>query len=125
MNLFGPYGYNLDLINTILSAAKLMGHIKIRNNVITGRERGILDNKYIPFCSKAKYHTWLPLEFSGNKRFAARAENKNQTPACTSPEVARLPREPGRQLAPLLTRWECSGGRAFQLPLCPRSAQAT
>lgn len=34
MNVVGPYGYNLDLINITLSAAKLMGHIKIRNNVI-------------------------------------------------------------------------------------------
>lgn len=64
MNLVGPYGYNLDLINISLSAAKIMGHIKIRNNVITVRERWILDNKSILFCSKAKYYTWLPLEFS-------------------------------------------------------------
>lgn len=39
MNLLGPYGYNLDLINIILLAAKLMGHINIRNKVITVRER--------------------------------------------------------------------------------------
>lgn len=45
-----------------------MGHIKIRNNVITVRERWILGIKYIPFCSKAEYYTWLPLEFPGKGR---------------------------------------------------------
>lgn len=57
MKLAGPYGYNLDLINIILLADKLMGHIKARNNVITVRERWILDSKYILFCSKAEYYT--------------------------------------------------------------------
>lgn len=63
MNPVGCYRYNLDLINIILLAAKLMDRINIRNNVITVRERWILDNKYILFCSKAKYYTRLPLEF--------------------------------------------------------------
>lgn len=47
MKPVGPYGYNLSLFNIIQLAAKLMSHIKIRNNAITVRERWILGTKYI------------------------------------------------------------------------------
>lgn len=68
MKLVGLYGHNFGLINMILLAVKLMGHIKIRNNVITVRERWILHNKYILFCFQAEYYTRLRLESRGKGR---------------------------------------------------------
>lgn len=56
MKLVGFYGYNFDFINIILLLDKLMGYIKVRNNVIIVRERWILDSKYILFCFKVEYY---------------------------------------------------------------------
>lgn len=120
MKPVGPRGYNLGLINIILSAAKLMGHIKIRKNAIIVRKRWILDNKYILFGSNMKYYTWLPSGFPRKGRNLLpeqRIRVKHQL--ILYPRSPSLPQDPREQFEPLIIQPKLNVEIALQLSFLP------